>query len=104
MHRPLDLLLCSLFLFVPIAALNAEEPAKTAAKPLDQAALFKKFSDSMNNVKLVGNFTVLGKDPGKLSKEEYTILGVTKQEEGDKWLLKTRIKYGQHDETTQNEQ
>lgn len=64
-----------------------------------RAALYKKFSDQMNGVKLVGKFTVIGKDDGPLAKEEYTIQKVEKLPEGDKWLISARIKYGQHDVT-----
>ena len=41
------------------------------------------------NVKLVGKFTILGKD-GPLRKEEYTIRSVKKLPAGDAWMFTTR--------------
>jgi hypothetical protein len=87
--------------------LAADEPAiakkspgaPAAEKTDDRAALIKKLTEKMNGVKLVGRFTVLGKDSGPLAKEEYTILSATKLEDADYWLLKARIKYGDHDLT-----
>ncbi len=69
------------------------------APAADRAALFKQFEETLSGVKLVGRFTMLGKDDGPLPKEEYTINSVTKLPEGDYWLFKSRIKYGQHDVT-----
>lgn len=97
----------TLVFYLPVLGVAQDAPAekpktgvevKSPGIP-DKETLFKKFTDSMSNVKLVGRFTVLGKDNGPLNKEEYTILSATKVEEGDKWLLKARIKYGDHDLT-----
>lgn len=84
---------------------RADEPAKpdaakqVAAKPVDKETLYKKFEESMKNVKLVGNFTIRGRDNDKLPRDEYTILSATKMENGDFWLIQARIKYGNHDVT-----
>jgi hypothetical protein len=77
----------------PLAA-EDEKPAVTA----EQEALFKKFEESMAGVKLVGSYTVTGKDDKK-STEEYTITGVKKLPQGDYWLVSARIKYGSNDVT-----
>ena len=66
----------------------------------DQEKRFAKFEKTLNNVKLVGNFTVVGSDnDGPLAKEEYTITKVEKMEEGDFWKIHARIKYGGQDVT-----
>ena len=99
----------AMFIFCRLAVpLAADEPASAKKSPAaapaaeksdDRTALIKKLAEKMNGVKLVGRFTVIGKDNGPLAKEEYTILSATKLEDGDYWLLKTRIKYGDHDLT-----
>ena len=96
-------ILCGLA--IPLAADEPANKKKSPAaapaeeKPQDRAALIEKLAKKMNGVKLVGRFTVIGKDNGPLAKEEYTILSATKLEDADYWLLKTRIKYGDHDVT-----
>lgn len=67
--------------------------------PVDQEALYKKFAESMTGVKLVGQFTVRGKENDKPARDEYTILSATKMENGDYWLIKARIQYGKNDLT-----
>ncbi|MFO0868305.1 MAG: hypothetical protein U0935_05105 [Pirellulales bacterium] len=79
------------------AVAAAEEPAAAGAEP-PREELYKKFAESMSGVKLVGQFTVIGKNIPP-AKEEYTILSATKGEKGDSWILLARIKYGQHDVT-----
>ncbi|MEX0818796.1 MAG: hypothetical protein WD070_04355 [Pirellulaceae bacterium] len=66
---------------------------------VDREAQFKQFEQTLSGVKLVGRFTVLGKDDGPLPKEEYTINSVSKLPDGDYWLFQTRIKYGDKDVT-----
>ncbi|HJN11324.1 MAG TPA: hypothetical protein QF564_21745 [Pirellulaceae bacterium] len=63
----------------------------------DQERLFQRFEETLSDVKLVGRFTILGKDDGPLRKEEYTISSVKKMPKGDYWLFNTRIKYGKND-------
>ena len=96
-------ILCGLAL--PLAA---DEPASAKKSPAappaaektdDRTALIEKLAKKMNGVKLIGRFSVIGKDNGPLAKEEYTILSATKLEDADYWLLKARIKYGDHDVT-----
>ncbi len=82
--------------FISFSA-RGEEP-KPAEKP-DQAALDKKFEQTMNNVTLVGTFTVkANKDTDKLHKERYVISSV-KKVDGDSWLFMARIQYGNNDAT-----
>lgn len=71
--------------------------AADASDQPDQEKLFKRFEETLADVKFVGRFTILGKDDGPLPKEEYTISSVQKQPDGDYWLFNTRIKYGQND-------
>jgi hypothetical protein len=61
--------------------------------------LFRKFEREMSGVKLVGQFTIQGRDQDELPKEEYEIRSVKKMPAGDVWLFTARIKYGSHDLT-----
>lgn len=65
----------------------------------DQAALFKKFAETMSGAKLVGNFTVDGMPTDKMIKEEYHIISAEKADKGDYWLITARVKYGKTDIT-----
>lgn len=92
------------FISLPTLGVSQEKapPPKVENKPItvpDKEALFKKLEENLTNVKLVGKFTVLGKDDGPLAKEEYTILSAKKMDAGDYWLLTARIKYGKNDLT-----
>lgn len=80
-------------------------PTTDSAKPEepqpadDPEAKFRKFKEMMSDVRLVGRFTMLGRDPAQLPTEEYTIRSVQKLPRGDYWLINARIKYGNHDLT-----
>lgn len=76
---------------------EAKSQAKSAMP--DQAALFKKFSETMSGAKLVGNFTVDGMAIDKLIKEEYHVISAEKMPNGDFWLITARVKYGKNDIT-----
>lgn len=80
----------------PAAAATA---AKTESKPSSQEERFARFTEQMSGVKLIGRFTILGKENEKLTPEEYRILSVKKMENGDYWLITARIKYGKNDVT-----
>jgi hypothetical protein len=68
----------------------------TAADPSPEA--IKKLEKELTGAKMTGQFTVMGKmKDDKLSKEEYTIESAKKLDEGDLWLIKARIKYGDKD-------
>lgn len=95
-------LIATAFMFS--SALFAANPTEKAAPAVakqnaatDQAERFKKFEKTLSGARLVGHFTSVDKDPAAPRKEEYTITSVTKMDEGDFWLFRTRIKYGEHD-------
>jgi hypothetical protein len=75
-----------------------EKPDNKPVEVPGQAERFKKFEESMAGVKLVGHFTVDGKDDEERH-EEYTINSVKKLEKGDFWTINARIKYGKIDTT-----
>lgn len=80
--------------------LLAQEPTKPPAKPASsQADLIKKLEKDLTGVKLVGRFTVTGKEEMTPKDEEYTIQSAMKLDEPDLWLIKARIKYGKTDGT-----
>jgi hypothetical protein len=88
---------CSSFSF-----LAAQEPAKAGAKPAaapSQEELNKKLAADLTNVKMIGRFTIAGKESEAPKDEEYTITSALKLPEPDLWLLKARIKYGKTDQT-----
>ena len=60
---------------------------------------FELLTKTLSGSKLAGSFTVTGQKPGELSQEEYHILECKKLDEGNLWMIKARIKYGQHDVT-----
>lgn len=70
----------------------------TAAEPKADEK-FERFSKLLTGSKLVGHFTVLGKEDAAPEKEEYHIESVTKTKKGDYWLFKVRVKYGTMDVT-----
>src|SRR5262245_23200038 len=90
-HLPLAVLLCLGF----AARIGADEPAKTAATP----EMIKKLTDELTNVKLIGTFTITGREDQAPKAEEYTISSALKLPEGDVWMIKARIKYGNKDVT-----
>jgi hypothetical protein len=100
--RIVQLALIVSFVFAASPVTAQEEKAQPSASEEqatpDKEALFKKFEETLSGAKLVGSFTVLGKD-GPLRKEEYTITKVSKMPKGDYWLFTTRIKYGDNDVT-----
>jgi hypothetical protein len=73
--------------------------APDSARPESADPRFERFARQFSNVKLVGRFTVIGKEDKAPAKEEYTILKVDKLPVNDKWMFHCRIKYGQHDLT-----
>lgn len=92
--------LASLAVFVTWS--GAEDPPKVAAQaaPMPtQQELIKKLEANLTNVKLIGRFTVTGKEDREPKSEEYTISSALKLPEGDMWLIKSRIKYGDKDVT-----
>jgi len=94
--RPAILSALALLAFTSLGV--AADEAKPADPKPDQAALEKKFEETMSNAALVGTFTLKGKDDGKLHQERYVISSV-KKVEGDSWLFMARIQYGGKDAT-----
>ena len=72
---------------------NDAKEEKAAAVDEETARRFKAFEERMNGVKLVGRFTIVGRD-NPPPKEEYIIESVKKLPEGDYWQVNARIKYG----------
>ncbi|MCA9178225.1 MAG: hypothetical protein KDB14_27360, partial [Planctomycetales bacterium] len=105
--RPLTSLSLAMAAVLMLSRLGAAQEQPAGAKPPKPAAtetetreqLHAQFLKQMNGVKLVGKFTVLGKDQDKLPTEEYEIKSVAKLPLGDKWLFNARIKYGKLDVT-----
>jgi len=76
-----------------------KDPAQQPAPMLSQQELIKKLEADLTNVKLVGKFTIAGREDREPKAEEYTITSALKLPEGDVWLIKARIKYGDKDVT-----
>jgi hypothetical protein len=97
---PLAVIVTCGCLFTNVA--SAQEPTQPATKPAPKAnreELIKKLTDTLTGAKFTGTFTVLGKEDKPPAPEEYTIISAQKTDEGDIWLLKARIKYGNKDMT-----
>jgi hypothetical protein len=94
------LALSLLLLLTPLASAQDPNADAAAEKPAADDAttqLFEKFEQTMHGAKLTGKFTVVGKAEKGLSEETYEILGVQKIEQGDYWIFKARVKYGDKD-------
>ena len=91
-------ILCATLLLASAFA-AAEEPAKTPAPP-SKKELEKKFHETLSGVTLTGHFTSGKGDLASAKEEKYGIESVTKLPgDGDLWLFKARIQYGEHDVT-----
>jgi hypothetical protein len=78
----------------------ADDPAKKdGASAPSREELIKKLEEDLTNVKLIGQFTVTGREDRAPKPEEYTITSAIKLPDGDVWLLKARVKYGDKDVT-----
>jgi hypothetical protein len=77
------------------APVAGQPPATSPSKE----ELIKKLEGTLTNVKLIGSYTVTGKEDRAPKPEEYTISSAMKLPEGDVWLIKARIKYGDKDVT-----
>jgi hypothetical protein len=88
----------TVFLWLGVAGLVfADEPAKPASSPTPE--MIKKLTEDLTNVKLIGSFTISGRENQTPKAEEYTITSALKLPEGDTWMIKARIKYGDKDVT-----
>src|SRR5262249_28525045 len=74
-----------------LAAATAQEKSD---KP-DRAALEKQFAEKMSNAKMVGSWSLWGKEDKPMS-DKYT-LGKVTHIEGDNWTFEARIQYGKID-------
>jgi hypothetical protein len=74
---------------------SEQEPAS----PAPESERFKKFEQTLGGAKLVGRFTILGKETDDLPQEEYVIKSVRKLPRGDYWLFQARIRYLDKDVT-----
>lgn len=86
-------LLLALILCPAIFAQEVKEP-KDSDIQTKRYALFEK---RLDNVALIGSFTISGKEDQAPKPERYEIKNVRKLEEGDIWLINARIKYGDKD-------
>ena len=76
-----------------------ETKVQSSKRSTDDEAMkarYEKFARDLSGVKLIGTFTVDGRQ-GKLQEEEYTIDKVEKAETGNLWTFTCRIKYGKID-------
>lgn len=79
---------------------DAKQTVATAEGNSSQLSIAQqKFAESLKEVKFIGSFSVKGQDDQPLNREEYYILSAEKLEQGDYWVITTRIKYGDHDVT-----
>jgi hypothetical protein len=91
----LPLLPVVLFLSLENSMLG-QEPAVPDKEPTQQERI-KELEKTLTGARLTGRFTIRGKEDAAPAAEEYTITSATKLPEGDLWLIKARIKYGQTD-------
>src|SRR5207302_9880502 len=96
-YRTLTTALTLLALMTPRAI--ADEPGKKDSAPRSSDELIKKLEDDLTNVKLIGRFTVTGREEREPKPEEYTITSALKLPDGDLWLLTAWVKYGDKDMT-----
>ncbi len=106
--------MCTLLMVVAIVIAN--RAVARAAAPADQPTQlagqedrekqedseqrrFDAFQALLTGSKLVGHFTVLGRDGQPPAPEEYTIQSVKKDREGDYWIFQAGVKYGKVDLT-----
>ena len=75
------------------------QPAAAAADDAQMQERYEKFEKMLSGAKLIGSFTIVGREGGGLNDEEYFISRVTKSTEGDYWVFNARIKYGDKDYT-----
>jgi hypothetical protein len=112
-HRQISRFLLS---FVVIALAGSDVESQTAPKSPDAVQkntgsgntaaedktlqdLIKLFEERMSGSRLIGKFTISGRENDNPQDEEYHILKVKKLDRGDFWEFQARIKYGDHDVT-----
>lgn len=73
------------------------EPTGASENGTDIQAKYKRFTELLSGSRLVGTFTIKGREDDKPNVEEYEIAEVKKLPKGDYWQFKARIKYGDKD-------
>ena len=100
---PCRILLAATLIALVTQPAAAQQPANNTAQPATatpaKEELIKKLEETLTNVKLIGSYTVSGKEDRAPKPEEYTISSAMKLPEGDVWLIKARVKYGDKDVT-----
>lgn len=81
-----------------LGAVSVAPAADEAAAP-NQAALEAKFAATMSHAVMRGGFTLGEIKPGEALKEDKYTLGEVRKLDSGKWLISTRIQYGDHDVT-----
>lgn len=101
MSKNLCIFMLSLACCFAAAARGADDTTKEGEKSdkPTQEQLIKDLEKTLTGAKMTGQFTVTGKDDKPPAKEEYTITLAQKIPEGDLWLIKANIKYGNTDKT-----
>jgi hypothetical protein len=79
------------------AAVTFAQETTAADGPADKAKLEKQFAEKMSNAKMVGYWSLWGKED-KPSRDTYT-LGKVSKVEGDKWTFEARIQFDKVDVT-----
>jgi hypothetical protein len=98
MSRRFCILFSALIAASPFFAIS-QEPAKDGPAMPSHEELIKKLEEDLTNVKLIGQYTVIGRESREPKPEEYGISSAMKLPDGDMWLLKARMKYGNTDKT-----
>lgn len=98
-----SLLLTVVLFSAPIAAQEAKDAADAAEKAAaaerdEQRARYDAFDKRLSGSILEGRFSIDGQE-GELKQERYEIADVSPIPGSDRWLFKTRIRYGDHDVT-----
>jgi hypothetical protein len=76
----------------------AKTGAGSAIDPASLPELERQFTDRMQNVALVGQFTIAGREDRPGSPERYEITSVEKVDD-DRWRFNARVQYGKLDVT-----
>jgi hypothetical protein len=85
---------------IPAAKASASATEDSTKSPNGADPRFEKLKSMLNNVALVGMFTVDKKPMKELKEERYEIKSIEKMSgDNELWSMEARIKYGKHDVT-----
>ncbi len=90
LHKSMAIAASILCSFAAVVAAQENNPLKSQ---------FDLFAKTLTGAKFSGSFTRSGQDFEHLTRDEYHILECKKLDEGNLWMIKARIKYGDHDVT-----